>query len=109
MLQRWTDSGSPPINPPGSSRDELPQGAARLIALRERVRADLHALRHPETPWMPQRSAADGKPLLDVLIVGAGQGRLRRRGVVERFCAHTGYPFTETLSRAGHGRAQLDL
>ncbi|MFT5172999.1 MAG: cation diffusion facilitator CzcD-associated flavoprotein CzcO [Gammaproteobacteria bacterium] len=84
MLQRWTDNGSPPINPPGSSSDELPQAMAHLDALRGRVRADLHALRHPETPWMPQRDGPDGKAMLDVLIVGAGQGGLAVAGLLQR-------------------------
>lgn len=84
MLQRWTDFGSPPINPPGSYTEESPQAQARLNALGERVQADLFALRHPETPWMPQRNGPDGKPMLDVLIVGAGQGGLAVAGLLMR-------------------------
>lgn len=38
-----------------------------------RVRADLELLDYPRRPWMPPRGAGD---VLDVLIVGAGQGGL---------------------------------
>ena len=76
MTVRWTDAGIPPINPPGCAQAPLPDADDRLAALAERVHADLHLLRHPETTWMPERAGPDGQRLLDVLIVGAGQGGL---------------------------------
>ena len=76
MNQRWSDAGSPPINPPGTSTTPRPDAGARMAALSARVRRDRHLLRHPETDWMPERIGPDGKPLLDVLIAGAGQGGL---------------------------------
>ena len=45
-----------------------------LAALEAQVRRD-HALTcFPEPRWVPPRRTADGEPILDVLIVGAGQG-----------------------------------
>ena len=45
-----------------------------LAALEAQVRADLHKIAHPNMPWLQPKSAPDGTPALDVLIVGAGQG-----------------------------------
>ncbi|MFT5447787.1 MAG: cation diffusion facilitator CzcD-associated flavoprotein CzcO [Gammaproteobacteria bacterium] len=84
MSQRWTDSGLLPINPPGTSTEDSAQRTIGLDALRERVRADLFSLRHPETPWMPELNGPDGRPMLDVLIVGAGQGGLAVGGLLQR-------------------------
>ena len=50
--------------------------ASSLEALGRQVTADLHVLRHPESDWMPTRPGPDGAPLLDVLVVGAGQSGL---------------------------------
>ena len=50
-----------------------PDGLARL---EEQVRRDLDLTRHPHLDWMPARDGPDGKPMLDVLIAGAGQGGL---------------------------------
>lgn len=45
-----------------------------LAALEAQVRRD-HALTcFPEPRWVPPRQTSDGAPILDVLIVGAGQG-----------------------------------
>jgi FAD-dependent urate hydroxylase len=56
-----------------SSTDALERHAAR-------VRLDLELLDYPRRPWMaPPRAASEGQPaldVLDVLIVGAGQGGL---------------------------------
>ena len=76
MTIRWTDAGSPPINPPGVAAVPLPDADTRLAALEDRVRHDMHLLRHPEQDWMAERIGPDGERLLDVLIAGAGQGGL---------------------------------
>jgi cation diffusion facilitator CzcD-associated flavoprotein CzcO len=73
---RWRDGGKDRINAPESYAPPLPGAEARLASLSAKVRADLHALRHPETDWMHTRQGPDGKPMLDVLVVGAGQGGL---------------------------------
>jgi FAD-dependent urate hydroxylase len=51
-------------------------GNNALSTLEVRVTNDLHALRHPEPEWMPERHGPEGAPLLDVLVVGAGQSGL---------------------------------
>ena len=47
-----------------------------LARLEEQVRRDLWLTRHPATDWMPPRPGPDGRPMLDVLIAGGGQGGL---------------------------------
>tara|TARA_R110002096_G_scaffold415828_2_gene617903 strand:+ start:54 stop:1523 length:1470 start_codon:yes stop_codon:yes gene_type:complete len=54
----------------------LAEGPRDLAALEALVRRDLDLTRHPDPVWMPGRDGPDGKPMLDVLIVGAGQGGL---------------------------------
>ncbi|TYO67645.1 NAD(P)/FAD-dependent oxidoreductase [Bradyrhizobium hipponense] len=44
-----------------------------LTQLEADVRADLARIAHPGAAWLPLRPGPDGKPALDVLIVGAGQ------------------------------------
>jgi cation diffusion facilitator CzcD-associated flavoprotein CzcO len=44
-----------------------------LAALASRVASDLARIAHPSTPWLEPWIGPDGKPALDVLIVGAGQ------------------------------------
>ncbi|WP_227304725.1 NAD(P)-binding domain-containing protein [Acidisoma cellulosilyticum] len=46
-----------------------------LTELNARVRADLACLDYPAKPWL-QPQSLDGQPVLDVLIIGAGQGGL---------------------------------
>jgi cation diffusion facilitator CzcD-associated flavoprotein CzcO len=46
-----------------------------LAELEARLRADLACLDYPAKAWVPPASL-DGKPVLDVLIIGAGQGGL---------------------------------
>ncbi len=46
-----------------------------LTELEARLRADLACLDYPAKPWMPPRKLGD-QPVLDVLIIGAGQGGL---------------------------------
>ena len=53
--------------------NERPGG---LPALEARVRADLAMTAHPRAPWLLPRTGPDGKPALDVLVVGAGQSGL---------------------------------
>jgi len=47
-----------------------------LEQLAERVRRDLEFLGYPARPWLAARKTRRGAPVLDVLIVGAGQGGL---------------------------------
>ncbi len=44
-----------------------------LAELEDRVRRDLALIDYPAHPWVPPRHAA-GEPVLDVAIVGGGQG-----------------------------------
>ncbi len=48
----------------------------RLAALAARVRAELACIAHPSLPWLTPVTGPDGRPALDVLIVGAGQSGL---------------------------------
>ena len=43
-----------------------------LAALEAAVRRDLALLNHPPANWVPSRDGPDGRPVLDVLVVGAG-------------------------------------
>ena len=47
-----------------------------LIALEARVRADLARTAHPDAAWLAPRLGQDGRPALDVLVVGGGQSGL---------------------------------
>jgi len=47
-----------------------------LIALEAQVRDDLAKTSHPSASWLEPKIASDGKPALDVLIVGGGQSGL---------------------------------
>lgn len=47
-----------------------------LIALESQIRSDLARIAHPEAPWLVPTPGPDGKPVLDVLVVGAGQSGL---------------------------------
>ena len=54
---------------------ELPSpDGAGLAALEKNVRRDLELIKYPEQAWIPPRYAASGGRVLDVLVVGAGQG-----------------------------------
>lgn len=48
----------------------------RIAALTAQVRRDLARIAHPRMPWLEPRPAPEGKPALDVLIIGAGQSGL---------------------------------
>lgn len=50
-------------------------GAAGLQALEQRLQHDLLTLNWYAKPWLPQRTHA-GQPVIDVLIIGAGQAGL---------------------------------
>ncbi|WP_144184994.1 FAD-dependent oxidoreductase [Elioraea rosea] len=47
-----------------------------LAALEARVARDLALIAYPEPRWVPGRVSGSGEPILDVLVVGAGQGGL---------------------------------
>jgi len=50
--------------------------SSALTALEAQVRDDLAKTSHPNAPWLEPKPGPDGKPALDVLIVGAGQSGL---------------------------------
>ncbi len=47
-----------------------------LGALEDALRRDLELLDFPKRPWVLPRSTVDGRRVLDVLIIGGGQGGL---------------------------------
>lgn len=47
-----------------------------LVALEAQVRDDLAKTSHPSASWLEPKMGPDGKPALDVLIVGGGQSGL---------------------------------
>ena len=49
------------------------QASDSLAALTSQARADIERIAHPRMPWLEPRIGPDGKPALDVLIVGGGQ------------------------------------
>jgi FAD-dependent urate hydroxylase len=53
-----------------------PEAADALDRHAARVRQELELLDYPRRPWMPKRSGPGSRDVLDVLIVGAGQGGL---------------------------------
>lgn len=60
-----------------------------LSALAAQVASDLARVSWPAQPWIKPRTGPDGAPMLDLLIVGAGQGGLTtafqaRRDRIER-------------------------
>ncbi len=50
-----------------STRDET-----ALARQAERARHDLDMLNYPPADWVPETTGADGRPMLDVLVVGGG-------------------------------------
>jgi cation diffusion facilitator CzcD-associated flavoprotein CzcO len=50
--------------------------SARLAALAAQIHADLGKIAHPSAPWLTPVIGPDGRPVLDVLIVGGGQSGL---------------------------------
>jgi cation diffusion facilitator CzcD-associated flavoprotein CzcO len=59
-----------------TSRRNEAADAAGLAELEARVRRDLGAIAWPDARWVKPRLCPDGEPMLNVLIVGAGQGGL---------------------------------
>ncbi|HEY4185273.1 MAG TPA: NAD(P)/FAD-dependent oxidoreductase [Polyangia bacterium] len=55
------------------ANDPLQQG---LDCLATQVARDLDLVDYPRRDWLPKRQTTTGAPILDVLIVGAGQGGL---------------------------------
>ncbi|NKB48956.1 MAG: NAD(P)/FAD-dependent oxidoreductase [Alphaproteobacteria bacterium] len=53
-----------------------PPMTASLDSLEQQVARDLDLLDHPKTPWVRPRQHPSGAPVVDVLIVGAGQSGL---------------------------------
>ncbi len=47
-----------------------------LSTLEAAITRDLALIAYPEPRWVPERRAASGEPVLDVLVIGAGQGGL---------------------------------
>jgi cation diffusion facilitator CzcD-associated flavoprotein CzcO len=82
----------------GPRRPSAPgDGIAGLTA---QVRRDLDRIAHPRMPWLEPRIAPDGKPALDVLIVGAGQSGLAIAFALMR--AQVGNILA--IDKAAHGR-----
>ncbi len=54
----------------------MPEHRDTLSALSQRVRKELEMLSYPAVPWVKQREHHSGAPVLDVLVVGAGQSGL---------------------------------
>src|SRR4051812_45208677 len=57
-----------------------------LAALAARVRSDLAKIAHPSVPWLTAVTGPDGRPALDVLIVGGGQSGLATAFALLRSC-----------------------
>jgi len=55
-----------------------------LAALAARVHADLARIAHPSAPWLTPVTGSDGRPALDVLIVGGGQSGLATAFALKR-------------------------
>ena len=72
---------------------------SRLALLEEQARHDLERLNYPAQNWVPPASGPDGKPLLDVLIVGAGMcGQSAAYGLLRE-----GLTNLRIIDRAAHG------
>jgi cation diffusion facilitator CzcD-associated flavoprotein CzcO len=53
--------------------ENAPPDEEALAALTAKARDELDRIAHPRMPWLEPRIGPDGKPALDVLIVGGGQ------------------------------------
>ena len=72
---------------------------SRLALLEEQARHDLERLNYPAPNWVPPASGPNGKPLLDVLIVGAGMcGQSAAYGLLRE-----GLSNLRIIDRAAHG------
>ncbi|TPG59053.1 NAD(P)/FAD-dependent oxidoreductase [Roseomonas nepalensis] len=70
-----------------------------LAALEARLRRDLELLELPAKPWVPERRA-EGQPVLDVAIVGAGMAGLAAAAALRL----DGVERVQVLDRAPEGR-----
>lgn len=71
-----------------------------LAALEARIAEDLAIIAYPDTQWVPERAAPDGKPALDVLVIGGGQGGLAIAHGLKRARIHR----VRVVDRAPEGR-----
>ena len=55
---------------------EYPDASLRVAALSKKVQLDLSRLDYPNAEWVPPFEHPDGTPVVDVVIIGAGQGGL---------------------------------
>jgi glycine/D-amino acid oxidase-like deaminating enzyme len=62
----------------------LERGMSGLAMLAAQVRADLERIAHPNMPWLTPVIGPDGRPALDVLIIGAGQSGLATAFALQR-------------------------
>ncbi len=60
------------------------RAAATLADLEAQVGRDLRLVAYPEIDWVPERQDAFGRAVLDVLVVGAGQGGLALSFALQR-------------------------
>ncbi|HJU32080.1 MAG TPA: NAD(P)/FAD-dependent oxidoreductase [Hyphomicrobiaceae bacterium] len=56
--------------------DDESNGHDGVAALMAQARRDIARVAHPAAPWLEPRIGPDGRPALDVLIIGAGQSGL---------------------------------
>jgi cation diffusion facilitator CzcD-associated flavoprotein CzcO len=71
-----------------------------LAALRKIARHDLARLNYPPANWVPEFAGPDGKPVLDVLVVGAGMcGQTVGYGLLREGIANI-----RVIERETHGR-----
>ena len=61
---------------PLEQNPQSPDISGDLAALESQVRDDLAKTLHPSAPWLEPKTGPDGRPALDVLIVGGGQSGL---------------------------------
>ena len=71
-----------------------------LDALEKVARHDLARLNHPPANWVPERRGPDGKPVLDVLVVGAGMCGQTAAFALQR----EGIRNLRVIDRETHGR-----
>jgi cation diffusion facilitator CzcD-associated flavoprotein CzcO len=73
-----------------------------LERLTETVRRDLELIDYPRRDWLPPKQTTDGRAVLDVLIVGAGQGGLSAAfGLMRERVKHLLVVDQNPLDRAG--------
>lgn len=75
-------------------------GAEAVARLTAKVRDDLERIAHPRKPWLESRTGPDGRPALDVLVVGGGQSGL----AIAFGCLRAQVTNIRVLDRAAPGR-----